>query len=788
MKNLTLILLFSIIIQNTSFAQNYTQTVKGKVVDKDSKAPLIGANVIIDNTQPVLGTSADINGNFRIENVPIGRQTIKVSYLGYEDLFIPEIMLGTGKEIVLNIELQESILKTGEITITAKREKDRALNTMATISARTFSIEETQRYAGGFNDLSRMTESFAGVSSFTGETNEIVIRGNSPRGLLWRVEGIKVANPNHFPRGSGSSGGGISIVTSDVISNSDFFTGAFPAEYGNAISGVFDINLRKGNPGKREYALQVGVIGVEAVAEGPISRKAQSSYLLNYRYSTLKIFDMLGIKLVDNSVVPEFQDITFNLNFPTKKAGNISVFGLGGMSSAGAKAKADKSEWKYNSDRFNEHELHKMGATGIKHFYIFPNRKTYLKTIISADINDNSATSDSLDDNYTKYSIYKENIVYSTIRSSILLNHKYSSKHSLRTGIIYNLLFFNMYADMLSYGTGDYIEIVNNNGQTGLLQSYLQWKYRITSELELNTGLHYMYFLLNDNYSLEPRAGIRWQFSGNQSFSAGIGLHSQVEAISFYYTESTGTGGNIYLPNKNLDFTKSYHNVLGYDISLSENLHLKAEAYYQYLYDVPVKNDTLSYFSIINYRGGLNNLAMNNDGKGYNYGLELTLEKFYSKNYYLLFTTSLFNSKYKGPDGKTYNTFYNGNYIFNLVGGKEFKVGRDKNNILATNIRFLWKGGNRMIPIDLEASIDAGSTVYEKTEIYKDKVPDFFRLDIGVSFKRNKPKFSWTVSADIQNVTDRKNVFTYRYNDDTKEIKPVLALGFIPVINYRLEF
>ncbi|MBU0765819.1 MAG: TonB-dependent receptor [Bacteroidetes bacterium] len=776
------------LIYSGAFPQRQTQTIKGIVVDKDTKAPLPGANIIVHNTDPILGASADGNGRFVIENIPVGRQTVQVSFLGYEQVIVPNITVGSGKEVVLRIELQESVITSEVIVIKANREKDRAINTMATVSAKTFSMEETQRYAGGFNDISRMTESFAGVSSFTGETNEIVIRGNSPRGLLWRVEGIEIANPNHFPRGNGSSGGGMSIITSDVISNSDFFTGAFPAEYGNALSGVFDINLRNGNCGKREYAVQLGVIGVEATAEGPFGRKTQSSYLVNYRYSTLKLFDLAGIHLVDESVIPEFQDLTFNLNFPAGKAGTFTLFGLGGMSSAGEKEERDSALWEFPGDRIEEYELHKMGAAGLKHFYPFKNRKTYFKTVVLGDAEYNTANADSIDNGYDTHRMYGELFRYSTLRASFLLNHKFNTRHSLRAGFIYSLMDFNMFTESLNPLTGELSRMLENDGTTSMLQGYAQWKIRFGPKLELNTGFHYLYFALNGNSSPEPRAGLRWQFSGTQALTLGTGLHSRVEAISFYFTELPDQNGNVCRPNEDLDLTKAWHAVAGHDFLIRENLHLRTEAYYQFLFDVPVENGTSGFYSTINYRGGLNQYALNNTGEGINYGLEITLEKYFSKNYYFLFTSSLFDSKYKAPNGNIYNTFYNNNFIFNMVGGKEFRVGKNGNNIVGTNFKFLWKGGNRMIPVDAEKSVEYGREMYDLTSIYEQRVPDFIRMDVGFSYRINLSGYSLVFSVDFQNIFNRKNVFTYRYDADREKVVPVCALPFIPVINCRMEF
>ncbi|MCF6366037.1 MAG: TonB-dependent receptor [Bacteroidales bacterium] len=781
-------IIFSLIIlSGISYSQNLTQIVRGRIVDIDTKNPLPGAVVIILNSNPVIAVITDNNGNFELKKVPIGRCSFKISYLGYEDILINDKMINSGKETILNIQLQEKYFQNEEIIIHGNSEKDKAISDIAIVSARTFSIEESNRYAGGFNDLSRMATAFAGVASLNGETNEIVIRGNSPRGLLWRINGIEVSNPNHFPRGDGSSGGGISIITSDIISNSDFFTGAFPAEYGNALSGVFDINLREGNSNKHEFALKPGAVGVEATAEGPLFKKSTSSYLVNYRYSTLAMIEKLGFNVIDNTVIPTFQDIAFNFTLQTKNAGTFNLFGFGGISDAGEKAIIDTSLWVNASDNRNEFEIHKTGVAGIKNMFVFPNHKSYLHTILSMNLEQSSVYLDSLDYNYQANRLYDEDIKYQFARFSMKFNHKFNVKNTLRTGFIYNFMGFNLSANQIN-STGSLTQFIDNTGNSTLIQMYINHKHRINENITVNTGIHSMNFFLNKEITFEPRLGIRWNFAKKHALSYGFGLHSQTEAISTYFTKIYDEFGNYVESNQNLKLAKSIHNVIAYDFSLNKYHRLKIEMYQQYLFDIPVSTDTNSTFSTINSRGGLNSFELNNKGKGYNYGIELTLERFLYKNLYFLSTISLFDSKYKAPDEKIYNTLYNSNFMFNFLAGKEFMAGKKRNSILGINTKIFYKKGNRLTPINIELSKQAGQTVYIYEESYQNRMSDFIRWDAGISFRQNKKKYSWIFSLDIQNILNRKNIYSEYYNPDTEELAYRYALPLIPVFNLKVEF
>jgi len=778
---------FLFIFTITAFSQNFTQTVRGRVIDVDTKKPLIGATVIILNTNPTIVAVTDNSGYFIINNVPTRRCSFLISYLGYEEFLISDKMISSGKETILNIQLQEKYFQNEEIIIYGNREKDKTISDIALVSARTFSVEESNRYAGGFNDLSRMATAFAGVASLNGETNEIVIRGNSPRGLLWRINGIEVSNPNHFPRGDGSSGGGISILTSDIISNSDFFTGAFPAEYGNALSGVFDINLREGNSNKHEFALKPGAVGIEVTAEGPIFKKNKNSYLINYRYSTLAMIEKLGFNIIDNTIVPIFQDIAFNLKFQTKESGTFNIFGLGGISKAGEMAINDTSLWVYSNDNKNEFEIHKAAAIGIKNMFVFQNHKSYLHTILLMNTEQSTVYLDSLNFDYQANRLYDEDINYQFIRFSMKFNHKFNIKNTLRAGFVYNLMGFKLSANRINY-TGNLTQFIDNTGNSGLTQIYVNLKHRLNEKITANTGIHSIYFLLNKEITIEPRLGICWNFAKKHALSYGFGLHSQTEPISLYYTKIYYESENYKESNKSLELAKSIHNVIAYDFSLNKYHRLKIEIYQQYLFDIPIATDTNSTFSTINNSGGLNSYELENKGKGNNYGIELTLERFLYKNFYFLNTISLFDSKYTAPNKIIYNTLYNSNFMLNFLAGKEFTVGKKRTDIFSINTKIFYKKGNRFTPINLELSKHAGQTIYNYEETYKYRMPDFIRWDAGISFRRNKKRYSWVFSLDIQNILNRKNIYSEYFNNDTKEIAYRYALPLIPVFNFKFEF
>ncbi|MEM8488988.1 MAG: carboxypeptidase-like regulatory domain-containing protein, partial [Bacteroidota bacterium] len=520
-----------------------TQSIRGTVVDLDTQAPLIGVNVIVLNTNPLKGTSSDVNGRFAITDVPVGRATLQVTYIGYEPLVLSDMLITAGKELVLALELQESVIETEGVVVVADEFEGVAVNEMATVSARSFSVEQTQRYAASISDPARMAQTFAGVTGGGDDLlNDIVVRGNAPKGLLWRLEGIEVPNPNHFG-GEGASGGGVSMLSSSTLSRSDFFTGAFPAEYGNAASGVFDLFLRNGNAVKREYAFQIGVLGIDAAIEGPFSADYNGSFLINYRYSTLGVLNNFGV-LPDESI--QYQDLSFKFNFPTQKGNSFTLFGLGGdAQDIYGSAVADSTQWVDPiDDAINGKYAPRVGILGASYLHLLgPN--TYLKAI--GMISGERRTDDELllipSEDYRGRILEQQDTRNAAYRASLQLNHKFNARQTLQVGIVGSQLSYNLVDRIRDSINGPLINFLDQKGSTNMLNSHVQLKLRPSARLTLTPGVHYTYFAFNKNHSLEPRIGAAWRLSETQTLSFGVGLHTRTESTALYLAERTNAAG-----------------------------------------------------------------------------------------------------------------------------------------------------------------------------------------------------------------------------------------------------
>ena len=764
-----------------------TQTIRGTVTDNQSNSPLPGVAVIVVGSDPLIGTVTDINGSYKLEKVPVGRQTIKATYLGYDAAMVPNIVLNSAKETIQDIAMTEQVTKIEEVVISADKKGEQLNNEMVTVSARTLSMVEANKFSGTRNDPSRMAQNFAGVSGANDARNDIIIRGNSPIGVLWRMEGVNIPSPNHFAT-IGSTGGPVTMLNTNNLKNSDFLTGAFPAEYGNATAGVFDLQLRSGNNQKHEFLGQIGFNGFEFGAEGPFTKKSKASYIINYRYSTLGLLSAVGIKFGTGSSIPQYQDVTFKVNIPTEKAGKFTIFGVGGISYIGFKAKDATGESDLYSDKYHNSSVHSnTGFAGISHTYFF-NENTYGKASFVISAVQTKFEADSLiGDLSTTTKVNDNSNTQLKYITSYQVNHKFSAKDKLTAGASLDVTKLNIDQKQILAG-GSFGTIRQFNGVTELLQTFIQWQHRFSDKITLNSGIHHQHYFLNNTWAIEPRANLRYQFMPNQSISLGAGLHSQTQPIETYFVRTQQPDGSFAETNHNLGFTRSSQLVLGYDWGFAKDFRMKVEAYGQYLTNAPV-DPTPSSFSMLNAGAGFtipDNGNLVNKGKGYNYGLELTVEKFFSKGYYFLFTSSVFNSRYAGSDKVWHNTTFNGNYILNLLGGKEFKIG--KRNVIAIDAKVTYAGGQRYTPIDLAASQAQHREVDIDSEAFSKRRPNYFRADIKLTYRLEGKRATQEFSVDLQNVANYKNVFQQQYDVNSGTIKTSYQIGFFPNVTYRILF
>jgi hypothetical protein len=773
------LLIFILPIQATS--QSITQTVTGRVFDAQIQFSLPGATVVVVDSDPLIGTVTDAVGNFVLPDIPVGRIDLLVSFVGYEEFRMTDVLVGTAEMPNLKIPMKELVTGLTEVEIKDELVKERTVNNMALLSARSISLDEAQRFAGSMEDFSRLASSFAGVTSGSIDNNEVIIRGNPAKGILWRLEGMEIPVPNHLAHAF-NGGGVVSMFSPFMMANSDFFSGAFPAEYGNVLSAVFDINFRTGNPDKGKYGFLIGSYGVEAAAEGPFKKVGGSTYLANFRMSTFSILQNL---MPIEAGLPDYTDLSFNMHFPTKKAGVFSLWSLTGYGRIAQEPSQPPADWETSWDDDQYELTYGLTASGLNHKLIL-GKKSLLSSSISFSGYENSSVSGQLDSLLLNTMVSDVSEKNYSIRAKTELNHKYGSRHTNRTGLIISENWYN-YNDLANSDPAvqDTLDFrMNEKGSTFIFKAYSQSLVQVGEKLTMNAGVHFLYFGLNGNFAVDPRLSFNWQVSPSQSLGFAYGKHSRIEPLRIYLIE-TPVNGIEALPNKNLEITKAHHFVLAYDWVINRNLHFKVEPYIQLLYDVPTTPD--SSFSMINYQNEMFfNALLDNSGTGINYGIDFTFERFMNRGYYYMATASIYESKYKGGDGVERNTRLNQNYVLNLLGGKEWKI--RENNFLSVNGKFTVLGGMPYTPPDQEASKAVSGVVYDMNQLYAKKWHTNYYLDISINYRINRPRVSHNFNIQAKNLTMQTELLGFSYNYFSEYAQSQEFAIILPYLSYKIVF
>lgn len=811
MKKTSLTLLTLLMFVTLAFSQEFTQTIRGTITDNDSKMPLIGATVIIPGSDPIIGTITDVNGVFRLQDIPIGRISLQLSYIGYETATVPNIEVNSGKEVVLNLSMQESALSLNEVEVKSNRNKGEAINDMAQLSSHSITLEETKRFTGGMDDPARVVSCFAGVASTPDGSSDIIVRGNSPKYMQWRVDGSEISSPYHMDD-QNASFGALTALNNNLLTTSDFYTGAFSSEYGDVLSCVYDVKLRPGNNEKFEATAGLGIMGTELTVEGPFRKGYAGSYLVNYRYSTISLIKDLGLVDVPGGV--NYQDATFKLVLPAGKAGTFSMYGIGGLSGVSMENMGPEglsTPGRPITNAFMSRDFYKnnyLANAGLNH--VMPlNKNSFIKTSLSfsgTGADDDIYESDTIrtynnegeiinDTITSRTHMVQSRIVNSSLRGSIAYSNKINVRNKIQIGAKYTLYCFNYNQNIYNPEDSSMFNITNAKNHVSTINNYISWKYNLKENIILVAGIHNMNIIGKNQNTIEPRVSITWNINATNSLHAGYGMHSTTESVHNYFTKIKQADGSYIEPNKNLGLLKAHHYVLGYEKRFTENLIGKIEVYYQDLYNLPVENIDTSYYCTINEGIDYRYVELVNKGKGKNYGIEVSVERFFDQGFYFLVNSSIFDSKYKSLENVWRNTRYNNNYTVNILGGKEFKnIGKKDNQSLTLNTKIFFEGGQRYIPVMRDAqgnvAVDPEHDIYfDYTKAYNDKLDNIFLVNFSASYKFNKARATHEIFLDLMNVTNSQARMS-EYYDESKPDKVAYTtqFHFFPNLMYRIYF
>ena len=770
-----------------------TQVIYGEVRDNLTQKPIKNVSIELLNYLPLKVAITDENGQFELEDVPLGKHRLLVTHDNYELVIVPDVSVTSGKQVKLNIGMEELVVSMQEVvvqTTTKKTTRDQPNNNMAIMGIRSFNIEDVRRYSGARNDPSRLAANFAGVHIGNDFENGIIVRGNSHLNVLWQLEGMPIPNPNHF-----SLAGYLSslwpMINTNLMRNSDFLNGAFPAQYGNVTGAVFDIGLRSGNTNIYEGMLQVGYTGLEAGFEGPISKNKGSSFVFSYRYSIYDIFNAIGLS-IGTDLVPNNQDLSFKIDFGDSKLGNFSIFGLGGTGFLDvAPGELDSADFANRFARIIQVRKD-LAVLGMKYrLFLTPEKKSYWQTTLGGTLERESYSEDTLTSERVRNTVLNNNFENWNVTMTSFLNFGFNFNHTLRVGVVETFMYTNsrLQDQLFNQGFRDY------QGGTLLSQVYAQYLVRFSKKFRVNVGVNAQHFLLNNTVGVGPRLALSWQPFTSHKFSLGYGWNHQIQPLMLYFNEKEDANGVMQPVNRNLGFTQAHHITAAYDWAILDNWRLKVEGYYQQYTNVPITTYSSS-FSGINMGQEFELLYLVdlvNEGVARNIGAEITLEKFFSNDYYGLLTASYTDSKYQGSDGIWRFTPYNHTMVVNFLAGKIFKIGPKRNNSLTLDANFTYASGAAATPIDLDQSRFFGYEVRQWDQAYSIQGQDYLRADlrIGAHFNNSKRNISHRIFVDLINVPNLfgwQNRLPPQYNAATQQPQENTQLGFFPDVTYRMTF
>jgi hypothetical protein len=782
-KRLGLILMF---ISSLAYGQSY-QTVRGTIKESFTERSIDSVVVtLLSENVKYMETTSDAKGNFVFTNVEIGFYDIQFNHPNYEPFIQPAINVTVSKETVLNSVMENSAKTLDEVEVTFTKERGIPNNEMANSSV--FSIEpaDARRIAGGLDDPIRVAGTLPGVtasSSFS--ANFVSIRGNSPRSLKYQMEGVELPNPTHFAR-IGGSGGTFTIFSMQLMDKSDFYTGAFSSQFGDALGGVFDVKFKKGNSQQHEMTFQIGSLGVDLGSEGPLSKKNNSSYVFNYRYATV------GLGRIGNPSSPTYQDFSFNVDIPLAKSNaKLQFFGIAGTSDRTRAALKDSADWKESLDRTTLYLASTTVSVGGVYKKFVGSKSVFKATVVGSY----SKQSDNKVYIQNDFSIINQKINEYTsipITGALSFKHKFGMRHSNITGLSYNTTAHDWRAEKYSFNQNRQLVLMDGSGRSNLFQAYTQSKFSLTDKFEILAGVHFLHYDVTNQHTIEPRVSLNYQLNSKHSLSLSSGMHSQVENYATYLYEETNTMGETVFPNKNLGLAKAIHYIIGYKGKVFTNHRLRIEAYYQQLYNVLV--DSFA-FSTINLEELSDLRALTNGGTGQNYGIDVGFERYTDNGLYYIFNASFWRSYYTGGDGIQRSSAFDNKFNLRFIVGKEYKLrasatkkGVDRFRAFSWNESFNVLGGQVYTPLDFVNSKLEQETIYDESLAFTQTGETLLFLDFNFSYTINKKERKTVWAIQIKNLLNNGNALYREYDTVLDQEVVVKSTSFFPNLYYRLEF
>lgn len=783
--------LYTVLLLLFSTGLMQAQSLRGVVRAADTNEPLTGATLSLyagkAGATPVT-LASNPEGVFEFDNLRPGYYRCEVALQGFETTYFNEILIAAGKDQVLEFSLRRTASTLPEVTIAASVPGRRAMQPLSEIP---LTRDQTLRLPAMYFDPARLAAAYPGVAQTDDGTNHMSIRGNSPAYVRWRLEGLDIVNPNHLPNAGtftdapATGGGGVLMFSAQMIDNASLLTGAFPAGYGDAVGGVMDMNLRAGNKRQHEFTAQAGLIGLDLAAEGPLGKKnGQSSYLFNYRYSTVGLLGQLGVSFGDEQI--NFQDLSFHIHSSGKNGAQYSLFGLGGLSANQFSRKADSTEIKYDKDFYNIDFSSATGVAGGSARWRI-GQKAWLKTALVYSRQENDWS--------------KDNPVQLDTFSSWdrRVEERFSGSIELRVSAKQSQWYFGAQTTRI-YFRGDVFQVVilgpptwsffypyNTSNAYWNSQPYARWEWTSANgrfATQLGSQIHYNTVYRKAAPTL--RGAISYKPAAAHKLVLSAGMYKQDAPVWTQFV--TGRFGS-FIGSYRPPYISSNQAGLRYIYTPNNQWRFSVEGFLQHTSDIPHYSQANA--SLYNNPEAIHEFPLSSDSEVQNTGLEFSAERFLQNGWFVLANATVFDSKYRVQNGEWLDSRWDIGRLSNLTFGKEWV--REKSASLTRTIgvgaRGVWTGGIREADIDLGASVANNRTVYNETLGYYRDYPDYLRFDIRVYWKKSLgDRRNSTFALDIQNVTGRQNLAYHFYDPYTRNIENKFQLGPIPNFSWKVEF
>lgn len=766
----------------------------GRIFDESTESPLIAVSVMIEGT--ALGTAANNQGNFYIENIPPGLYDVRFAMIGYETRVISNVVINPGKTTTLDIYLKSTVLETEGVQVSAgyfHEAKD------AVVSNRSVDYEEIRMDPGSAEDIQRVMQALPAVVSGSDQYNEIIVRGGIPGENLFLMDNIEIPNPNHFAH-QGSGGGPINMINTNFVRQVDFYAGAFPARYGDKASSVMDISLRDGN--QKEYAgnAYLGMAGAGILFEGPI-QNGKGSFITSFRKSFLDLI----ISSTGLTAVPHYYNLQGKLSYNLNPNNKLIVNGIYGNDNIFIEN--DEGEGGYSRGAENVDARYYQYAIGMTWRHLYSD-KGFMKLTLSQALN-----------HYNEY-------VWEDINTPVYDNFSTETERTIRaewTFLPDKALEFNFggnaksipvhlkqWADADTIFQYRYDPSIPHWTYLGIYRAYDVWqtdfetttskaalfgqtKWHLLPRTTISAGLRWEYFDLIHQSAVDPRLGLSYSFNPGTQINLAYGQHHQSPA----YIDVTANPANT-----DLQFKRTRQIVLGFERLLREDIRGTFEVYYKTYHDVPVFLASSTSDPYDAYYG-----RMINAGKGYAKGLEFFLQKKSSENYHFTISYSYSISKATDPrNGAEYNWDYDFRHIFTLISGWKFSLFHKawyqnlKHNFwyqlvdwmlplgdqVDISIRWRYLGGRPYTERTYVGTL-RNWIIDAETPLNGLRYPAYHRLDLRIDKRYMFNGWNMVTYFDIMNVYNRDNIWEYSYNSDG-EVKRILQYQTFPVGGITIEF